>query len=195
VSAPADLFPELVRAVVAALLAVAGLVGLLVAVHPPLLDRLRGPGDRRVSMRRATRALDVPRNADRWFYRHHRVYGTVVILLSVVLLTALAFGSAPAAWERALAPAWGAGAGIVADTARVVLWVLGLVTLVIGVVVLVRPSALKSVERWANRWITPRRALRGLEREHRAADRWLAAHPRLWGLAMALLCGAALLAL
>lgn len=189
------LLVQLALAALGVLLAVAFAVGAAVAAHPPLLARLRRGADRRVSMRRATRALDIPRNVDHWFYRHHRTYGAGVALLALVLLGFLTFGSAPEAWARAFGPAYRDVAGILVDTARLVLWLFGVLALVVGVVVFVRPSALKGLEAKANRWVTPRRALRGLEREYDHAETWMARYPRAWGVTIAAVCGLCLLAL
>ena len=186
---------QLGMVVLAVLLALAFVVGAAVAVRPALLEGVRHRADRRVSMRRATRSLDVPRNVDRWFYRHHRIYGAFVVALAVLLLGVLTFGSAPAAWHRAFGPEYREVAAIIVDTARVVLWVLGIFALAIGVVVFVRPSALKGVEARANRWVTTRRAFRGLEREYHGTESWIARHPRAWGVAVAAATGIALLAL
>ncbi|MDZ7748263.1 MAG: hypothetical protein U5K43_05035 [Halofilum sp. (in: g-proteobacteria)] len=182
-------------AVLAVLLVLAFVVGLAVAIRPPLLERLRGPADRRYSMRRATRAFDIPRNVDRWFYRHHRLYGAFVVVLAVLLLGFLTFGTAPEAWQRAFGPQYREVAAILVDTARVVLWALGLFVLAVGVVVFVRPSALKRFEAWANRWVTPRRATRGLEREYHGAEAWLLRHARAWGVAVAVTTAVCLVAL
>jgi len=194
-SATTVLLIQMGLAVLTVLLGLAFLVGLAVAVRPALLPRLQGTTDRRMSMRRATRVLDIPRNVDRWFYRHHRLYGSVVVALSVALIGFLTFGSEPTAWTRAFGPQNREAAAILVDAARIVLWGLGIFTLIVGVIVFVRPSALKAFEAAANRWLTPRRALRGFEREFRGPSTWLERHPRGWGTIVALVSAACLLAL
>ena len=191
----AALLTQLLLTALGILLVFGFAVGLAVALWPALLPRLRSQTDRHISMRRATRPLDVPHNIDRWFYRHHRLYGSCVVILSIALLSFLAFGARPEVLLHAL-PAADRGVGaILIDTARVVLWGLGVFALIIGVVVFVRPSALKTFETWANRWVTPRRALKGLDREVRGVDDWIARHPRGWGVVIAIVSGICLLAL
>lgn len=186
---------QILMLALAVLLAAAFAVGAAVALRPSTLDILRRGGDRRVSMRRATRFLDVPYNIDRWFYRHHRLYGVVVGLLAVVLLAFLSFGGTGYQWLQLVDPRYREVAEIAALTARVLLWAFGLFALAIAAIVFARPSALKGVEAWANRWITPRRPFRALDREVGAPDRWVARHPRGWGIAVAAVSGACLLAL
>lgn len=177
------------------MLLVALVVGLMVAIRPAMLDRLERTADRRYSMRRATRVLDTPHNIDRYFYRYHRLYGAGVVILAVALLSFLAFGQPEIAWRSLFGPGNRVVGEILVDTARVVLWILGLFALVIGALVFLRPSALKSFEAWANRWLTTRQTLHGVEREFHGAERWIRRHPRGWGLTIALLSALFLLAL
>ncbi len=179
----------------AVLLGIALLTGLAVAIRPQVLDRFRRTSDQRYSMRRATRSLDIPRNIDRWFYRHHRLYGAAVVLLAIALLSFLAFGHPETAWRGLFGPGNRVVGEILVDTARVVLWILGLFALAVGTMVFVRPSAIKSAEAWANRWVTPRRALRDAEREYHGPEEWVRQHPRGWGLTIAAVSALCLVAL
>lgn len=180
----------------AVLLGIALLTGAAVAVRPALLDRFRSASDQRYSMRRVTRTLDTPHNIDRWFYRYHRVYGAAVALLAIALLSFLAFGHPETAWRGLFGPGSRVVGEILADTARVVLWILGLFALAVGTVVFARPSALKPFEARVNRWLTPRHALRDAEqREFHGAETWVRRHPRGWGLTIAVASALCLLAL
>lgn len=186
---------QVVMLALAVLLAAAFVAGAAVAIRPRMLELLRHGADRHVSMRRATRFLDVPHNIDRWFYRYHRLYGAAVGLLAVVLLGFLTFGGTSYEWLQLFDPRYRELAEVATRAARVLLWAFGVLALVIAAIVFVRPSALKGVEAWANRWITPRRPLRVLDRKLGAPDRWVARHPRGWGIAVAAISGACLVAL
>ena len=177
------------------LLALGLAAGLAVALRPATLEYLRSGTDRRFSMRRATRPLDIPRNVDALFYRHHRIYGTAVVVLSLFLLVFLSFGQVPAADAFVSDPRYLRIGDLLVETARVVLWGLALFAFAVGVVVFVRPSGLKRLESWANRWVTPRRQLKGLEREYHALDSWAAKNPRAWGVSVAVATALCLLAL
>lgn len=179
----------------AVMLVVALVLGLAVAVHPTLLDRFERASNRRVSLRELTRPLDVPHNIDRYFYRHHRLYGAAVVVLAVALLSFLAFGRPDIAWQSLFEPGNRAIGAIVTDAARVVLWILGLFALAVGAVVFLRPSALKAVEGWANRWLSTREALRDMEREFHGPEDWMRRHPRAWGIVIAVASALCLLAL
>jgi hypothetical protein len=183
-------------AILAALLALTALLGAAVAIKPDLLPRLRAATDRRYSMRRATRSLDVPRNIDRILYRHHRLYGTLVVALALFLLYFLAFGEQRPFWRELFPPDYREAASIVGDVARLVLWVFTVFALMVGTIVFVRPSALKRLESKVNRWVTARRATYDLDREYGWLDERRGRRPRLWGtvtLALSLTCLIALL--
>lgn len=182
-------------AILAALLALTALLGAVVAIRPELLRRLRATTDRRYSMRRATRSLDVPRNIDRTLYRHHKLYGAVVVLLALFLLYSLAFGEQQRFWPDLFPRDYREIAAIVVDAARLVLWLFSVFALVIGTVVFVRPSALKKFEQHANRWVTARRATRELDREYGWLDERLGRRPRLWGMVTLVLSAICLIAL
>jgi len=119
----------------------------------------------------------------------------VVVLLAAALLSFLAFGQPHVAWRGLFDPGSRVVGEILVDTARVVLWILGLFALVVGAVVFLRPSALKSFEAWVNRWLSPRQILRPAEREFHAAERWMRRHPRGWAAAIALVSAVCLVAL
>lgn len=177
------------------MLALAFLLALAILVRPGLLERFERTSNRRYSMDHVTSALDTPRNIDRYFYRHHRLYGATVVILAVALLSFLAFRAPEVAWQSLFDGRMQEVGAILTDTGRVVLWILGLFALAIGAVVFLRPSALKSLEARANRWLRPQEAIRGLDREFHGPEQWVRRHPRAWGLVIALLSALCLLAL
>jgi hypothetical protein len=189
------LFYNVSMVLVAVLLAGCFLLGVAIALRPTLLDRLRGTADRRVSMRRLTRPLDVTHDIDRVLYRHHRLIGVLVVTLSAFVLVSLGLGYDAKSWSGLFDPRYREIERIVFDTVRVVLWGLALFSLLVGVTVFVRPSALKRIETLSNRWWTPRRATRALQREFHAPDQMVSGHPRAWGLGIAFISGVALVAL
>lgn len=177
------------------LLALATAAGVAIAIRPALMDRLRAVTDRRINTEHVAGALDRPRDADRWFYRYHRTYGVVVIALAIFLLYFLAFGYHSPAWVSAFGADQREFAAMVIEVARIVLWLTSIAAIIIGTVVFVRPSALKNVEGWANRWLSPRGITRDLDREYHHADTWASKNPRLAGTLAAIAAGAILIAL
>ncbi|NJD34443.1 MAG: hypothetical protein FIA96_06355 [Betaproteobacteria bacterium] len=119
-------------------------VGLLLAAarQPDKPDTLRG----RLLNGRLQEVLERPRRVERFIYRHHRLFGVAIVAGALMLLAVLGAGKPLLFWV--VLPG-----GPSVRAAMVVLWVLAVAVLVIGIIVLVRPSALKGVETLANRWI------------------------------------------
>lgn len=184
---------QLAMIALAVLLAVAALVGTVVALQPAALERLRRASQRRREAHLSER-LNRPYNLDRWFYRRHRLYGVAVGGLALVLLGYLTFGDVTYRWPAAIEPRYRGVASMLIDVARILLWLFGTFALVIATVVFVRPSALKGIEDKVNRWISPGRSA-GLEHEFRGPDEWAVRHPRAWGVTVAVISLACLLAL
>jgi len=124
--------------------------------------------------------LDRRQSIERPLYRHHRGFGTAVMagaIASFVALWALPGQPLVTGVLTGALGAWGAEAVIVTS------WALALFALVIGVFLLIRPSALKGIETTANRWIepfsSPRRAAVPLDT---GINRLIMCAPRFTGL-------------
>lgn len=88
-------------------------------------------------------AGDRTRRIERFVYRHHRVFGTAIVLGALLYLWRIA--SIGLLWPSAGHSAWLSGLPA--------LTVLHLLVLPFGVVMLIRPSLLKRVEQVSNRWV------------------------------------------
>ena len=60
--------------------------------------------------------------------------------------------------------------------------ILNSIAFIIGILVFLRPSLLKSVERWSNRWVETEDTLQGLDKVHDIPANILPGKPRLFGL-------------
>jgi hypothetical protein len=96
--------------------------------------------------------FDRRRSIERVLYRHHRAFGAAVIVAAIAwLVTLWALNDHPLAMTvlaKILRPL---------DVEAVILtsWVLAVFALGIGLILLIRPSALKKLEAAANRWVEP----------------------------------------
>jgi hypothetical protein len=171
-------------------LLIAGIVLVLVSLVTGLVfllapNRALGAerqADRHFSLRRMLKPLEIPRETERFFYRHHRIAGAGIVVLALAFLwlyLVAGEGGRITAWagQRVggdLLAAWAAGLGGL-------LVVLNIAALLFGTVMFVRPSALKQLEALGNRWISTRRMSRSLENEHDPLGRFAGRHPRLFG--------------
>jgi hypothetical protein len=144
--------------------------------------------NRWVSTREVVKPLEEHRNISRPLYRMHRLVGALICagaLYSLIVLGAPSGGTAIATSLAGLGPnkffaAW------VGESLRYVLLAGNLGALLFGVVFLVRPSALKSLEAWADRRISERKAIKPLEKMRMSADEFLRRHPRTVGVLVVL---------
>lgn len=128
-------------------------------------------------------SLNRPRYQERYFYRNHRISGTIIVVLSAICLYILVFYHSPAAITAQLIRTMETefGRWLIVSLYYLLLGCLG-VALLVGVVVLIRPSLLKSLEQWGNRWVDTDRELEGFDRVHEIPGHILPGRPRWFGL-------------
>jgi hypothetical protein len=167
-------------------LALALVVSVLLLARPGVLFALNARMSRWIDTRRQFDALETPHQLERFFYRHHRAVGAAIIGGTGYVLWQWAFAYEREAFLLLLDRRWVTGhldwVPVALETALVGLH--GAI-LLIGVVILLRPSLLKGLERAANRW-------HQLPREHRLdrvvahLDTGFELYPRLSGLILLL---------
>ncbi len=181
---------EIAHRLLLAAAAVAACAGLWLLAAPRGFLRANAWLGRWYSTQRALHPLERPIAVERPLYRHHRLLGALLTAGSLYATWRLATAYDEARLVAALRPELPAPLAGALLTGWTVFLLLGnLAALAAGIAVLVRPSALKGLEAWANRWISTRRALRFLDVPRGGPDRLVARHPRLTG---ALLLAAAL---
>lgn len=156
--------------------------GLGLLIVPTAMLHIAQKLDRRFSGRRAMRPLEIPRVTEKFFYRHHRLVG-VLLLIGIAAFFFVYFVKFPRDTVLArLSREIGAPlAGTLVDSASTFLLAANALIGLLGLVMIFRPSLLKPFESLANRWLSTRRALRGAETVHDPLDRFTVRHPRLVG--------------
>ncbi len=165
------------------LLVLAFVVGLLLLVRPALIVRLNTRLGKRFSMRHGTKFLEVPKNIDRLFYRHHIIMGVIISLTSAYVLYYFSLVYDPtliAEYSRGSANAL--AIDILINTLRVLMLICSAVILGLGIAIVFRPSQLKRVELWANRWISTRQISRPLSTEKDQLNQLVYKYPHFIGL-------------
>ncbi len=135
--------------------------------------------NRWVSTRHVLRPVEVPVDTERATHQHHRwlaggfVLGGLISIFGLFLgLDATAVGAAFAAKRFA---------GVVAIAVESAKWVLiagGALGVVVGAMLLFYPNAESLLERFANKWVSPRRVTRSWDDMHMNLDALVEAHPR-----------------
>lgn len=168
-------------------LGIALCVGLLAIISPARAVALSQLLSQRHSMRQSTRVLEVPVATERFFYRHHRVFGAIIVLGAALILWYLGARFDAELMARSLvASTQRVVAEILVETFVLVMWIGAGFSLLVGIVVFLRPSMLKGFEARANEWISTRQASRRLSSEHASMDRLFQAYPRALGVVIAL---------
>lgn len=164
-------------------LGLAALVGALLLFAPRGAARLNAGLSRTVDTNAWLRRLDASFNIEARIYRHHRIAGAAICLGALYVLLAW-----PAMFRHeqamgALIPAVRDPAlGWLASAAGAIVLVLHATVFLLGLVMIVRPSLLKPVERFGNRWISAEPLGAALDRSFDGPERRLWRRPRLAGL-------------
>jgi hypothetical protein len=155
-------------------------VGLIVSSARTL--RLFAVMNRWISTRGAFRALDTPRSTEQFSHRNRRWIGWALIAGGMVAVPGLLFGVRAAAVGAAFAKGdMAILLAIVAGTLKWFLVVGSAAGVAVGVMLCFFPGALATLEKYANRWFSTRRAVRGADDVHLTLDRLVEAHPGLSG--------------
>lgn len=161
--------------------------GLLLIFKSEAAFRIGDRLNRWVSTRGAMRRLEESHSISRPLYRMHRLVGTLICAGALYALVVLGTPYGEMAITKSLAtlgpPRF---ASWISDSLRLTLLVGNFGALLFGLVFIVRPSALKGLEAWTDRWISARKATEPLDEMHLSADRFTRAHPRLVGVLVTL---------
>lgn len=167
--------------------AAALLLGLTLLVRPRAVWRFCAILDEWWSADALIQWLNTPRAVERLLYRHHRPFGALLIAGSVYTLYAQAFrfemaAAAPFLAQRLPEP-------LIAPMlhgAALFLFFGNLFAFAVGVVVFLRPSLLKGLEGWANRWLGVDTLTRTLDRPYWEVDRLIRRRPQTVGTGLVL---------
>jgi hypothetical protein len=153
--------------------------GLLLVFRSETAFRISERMNRWVSTRAAIRPLEEHHSIARPLYRMHRLVGALICAGALYSLVVLGMPSGESAIVRSLSgigslrfSAW------LSESLRYILLAGNVGALLFGLVFIVRPSALKALEAWADRRISARKSTKPLEVSRLTADVFVRAHPR-----------------
>ena len=162
------------------------IVGILLLLKPALIIQWNDRFQKSYSMRQQTRSLELARNLDHYFYRHHRFIGTTITLVSGYIFYYFSMSFQNNMFSIIFSGYSPVILDLLADWLRILMLFVSTLTLIIGLTILFRPSGLKGFERWANRWISTRQAARPLTRQYHKLDQLLLSYPRMLGIIIVL---------
>lgn len=163
-------------------------IGFTLILRPDTIIQLNKQVGKKFSLRRFTRFVEVPNNIDRVLYRNHKIIGITVSLISAyVLYYFLLVYDSLAIAQYLKASANPLLLEILMSTLRLFMLICSAVILMLGITIFIRPSLIKIVEVWANRWISTRQATRSLSLDRDQINQLAYKYPRLVGLIIVLL--------
>lgn len=165
-------------------------IGVTMQVAPGKLHTWFGTWVGWITLRRATKPLDIPRDTDRFVLRYPRLLGATLVASASLILIKGALFVAPlstAAGGQLLARLFPATR--LASAAWETLWLssiwllaLGaLLALAVGLLAWLRMDWLAGWSALSNRWISTRRVAKPAAKPYFGLDRRVHARPRLWG--------------
>lgn len=159
-------------------------VGMGMLLKPEPTRRLLETMNRWVSTRRGMKALEVPHSEEGPLHRYRRPLGAIAIpLLAYSTFVLITLGDMKGVVD-ALRPGNAGNAVlllIVMETVRWCLVVFGLAAIVVSVMLIFFPDALKKLEMPANHWFSTRNVLSGGDDMRMDVDTWVLARPRAMG--------------
>lgn len=165
------------------------ILGLLYLFAPQLAGQFSQHSNRWLSLRRSTRVLEIPRSVEHNLYHHHRLLGLFILLCAAYILYRFGFDYHHEQTVTLLAHKAEGSSVIVTWLLESLLWFLlpvSLLLILFGAVMATKPSSLKPLEQFSNRWISTRKLMQPIERQNDFLDGWVTAHPRLFGLVLSL---------
>jgi len=147
------------------------IVGIWMLVLPESVLRFNQKMAKWYGTERLAAALDQPHKIDPLLYRYHRAVGAGVLVGGIYVLYVMLFvvgrkaaGGDVSAGLNPQVSVW------LLDALGVTLALSSLLALVMGFFLVVRPSAFKRFEGWANRWYATEKSLKVMEEMHLKPD-------------------------
>ena len=126
--------------------------------------------------------LNKPRYNEVYFYRHHRVFGLIIVLVSTTCFYFLTFYIGIENMTNSLVK-------LAENEFEKWIFVIlyyqlisaMILSILIGTIIIIRPSVLKKIESWANKWVDTDGPLSVLDSQKDLPDRVLPGNPRIFG--------------
>lgn len=153
------------------------LLGLGVWLRPDQVVKVNRYFSRWVGSGRIERLMDRPRWTERFFYRHHRLVGSIVLVGALAVLYTFLFSYNQRAVSALVPHAY----WWLSDALFAILLLGSALSALIGGLVLFSPSLLRDIEKASNHWVSTERLLTLFNRMHNSPELVILRHNRLAG--------------
>ena len=156
------------------------LLGIGMLLKPERLVHWNQYLSRWISADKVNEELNRPRWVERYFYRHHRLVGTLLLIGAIFILYTFLFNYN----LRRISAVMPYGNWGLWDALIGMLLIGGVLAALVGVIVLTRPSLLREIEKSSNRWIATGRMVKLFDDMHHSFDQRLLRHRKTAGVVM-----------
>jgi len=157
-------------------------VGIMLLVDSARVMRWNSALNRWYSTRKATQVLERPVEVKRLIYRWHRLVGVLAFAGSLYTLDVLVFGFNTAALVRIFRDVGNpAILSLVVETVKIFLIVGNIAALLAAAVLIFRPSLLKGLEAWGDRYYSGGESTEALDVMRYQPDEFVQARPKTVG--------------
>jgi hypothetical protein len=160
------------------------IAGVALLLRPGWLLHANSKGSHWVSTRQINLLLEQAIKVDRWFYRHHRISGALLLAGAGFLIYFFTAHFDRSGTLRGLSRIFLASpvtTGLMLDAVVLSILLGSAFTLIISVFLLLRPSMLRGFEQGANQWLSLRRAIKPLESNRSGMDDYIFRNVQLSG--------------
>ena len=156
---------------------VGALIGAGMLLKPERIVFLNQYFSRWISANKIKEQLDRPRWIERFFYRHHRLVGSVLFIGAIFVLYVFLFGHKPRRIYAAITP----GNWWLLDALMAALLGGSVLAALVGIIVLAKPSLLREIEKSSNRWISTKGVVKLFDGMRNSFDRQILRHRKIAG--------------
>ena len=153
------------------------LMGVALLLNPDKLVRANHYFSRWISADTISAQLNRPRWSERYYYRHHRLIGSALLLGGVFVFHTFVFSSN----LRKISAAVPSGYWWILDASVGLLIASSILAVLVGIIVLAKPSLLRDLEQSSNRWVSTDGVAKYFDRMIHSADRRILGHRKLAG--------------
>lgn len=162
-------------------MALAIAVGVVLLVRPELIANWNRKLNKWYSTRRAFKFLEVVHDTDPWFFKNNRIYGWLMLVVSLVLLYFMIFVSAPPGSYNELTTSLNHDQYLTLQFVYYFLLVAICISVPVWLLLIFAPQVLERIMPPLNQWISTRALLRPVDEVNSRYDDFVLRNPRLFG--------------
>jgi hypothetical protein len=157
-------------------------LGLSFLIIPEKLEEIGNKLNRWIITEHFFEVLNKPRYQERLFYRHHRVIGVLVMVCAVVCIYMMTFYTDIInVLDKVLQLTDSVFGQTILGTSYYLLIGANAIAFIVGLILIIRPSALKDIEKISNSWFETEQKLKVLDNTRDLPESMFPGNPRIFG--------------